>query len=41
MALISGDAFFSFLFEVLLVIGVAYLLLRVYRDRTRKVRKLR
>lgn len=41
VALISTEAFFVLLAYTLAAIGMAYILIRVYRDRTRKVRKLR
>ena len=41
MAVIDADAFFLILFEVLAAVGMGYILIRVYRERTRKVRKLR
>ncbi len=39
----SFDAylFLVFLFYALVLVGVSYILIRVYRERTRKVRKLR
>jgi hypothetical protein len=39
----SGDPFLLFILVIyaLITVGMGYLLLRVYRSRTRKVRKLR
>jgi cytochrome b561 len=41
VAAFNAYLFLVFLFYALVIIGVSYILIRVYRERTRKVRKLR
>jgi hypothetical protein len=41
VASFDGYLFLVLLFYALVVVGMSYILIRVYRERTRKVRKLR